>query len=48
MLLHFRQPNRRKIHRRVVQAVAQFTAEEWPGLLVTMRDVVQSVWRAGG
>jgi hypothetical protein len=41
----FRQPNRRKIHQRVVQAVTQFAAEEWPGLLVTMRDMVQSVWR---
>jgi len=35
-----------KIHQRVMQAVAQFAAEEWPGLLVTMRNVVQSVWRA--
>jgi hypothetical protein len=31
-----------------VQAVAQFAAEEWLGLLVTMRDVVQSIWRASG
>ena len=45
---HFRQPDRRKIHQRVVQAVAQFTAEEWLGLLVTMRDAVQSVWQASG
>jgi len=48
VIVRLRQPNRRKIHRRVMQAVAQFTEDEWPGLLVTMRDVVQSIWRAGG
>lgn len=47
LVVRLRQPNRRRIHQRVMQAVAQFTAEEWPGLLVTMRDMVQSVWRAG-
>lgn len=45
LIVRLRQPNRRKIHQRVVQAVTQFAAEEWPGLLVTMRDMVQSVWR---
>jgi predicted nuclease of predicted toxin-antitoxin system len=48
LIVLLKQPNRRKIHRRVMQAIAQFTADEWPGLLVTMRDVVQSVWRARG
>jgi hypothetical protein len=46
VIVRLRQPNRRKIHRRVMQAIAQFRADEWPGLLVTMRDMVQSVWRA--
>jgi predicted nuclease of predicted toxin-antitoxin system len=46
LIVRLQQPNRRKIHRRVMQAMAQFTADEWPGLLVTMRDVAQSVWRA--
>jgi predicted nuclease of predicted toxin-antitoxin system len=46
LIVRLRQPNRRKIHQRVTQTIAQFTAEEWPGLLVTVRDVVQSVWRA--
>ena len=48
LIVLLRQPNRWKIHRRVMQAIAQFTADEWPGLLVTMRDVVQSIWRASG
>jgi hypothetical protein len=28
-----------------MQAIGQFTESEWPGLLVTMRDATQSVWR---
>jgi hypothetical protein len=28
-----------------MQAFAQFSEKEWPGLVVVMRDVVQSVWR---
>lgn len=47
LIVCLRQPNRWKIHRRVMQAMTRFTSEEWPGLLVVMRDVVQSVWRAG-
>lgn len=46
LIVRLRQPNRRKIHRRVMQAMAQFSAAEWPGLLITTRDVAQSVWRA--
>jgi predicted nuclease of predicted toxin-antitoxin system len=45
LIVRLRQPNRHKIHQRVMQAMAQFTAKEWPGLLVVMRDVVQSMWR---
>ena len=42
-----RQPNRAKIHARVLQAFAQFTEPEWRGLTLTMRDTVQSVRRFG-
>ena len=47
LIVRLRQPNRYKIHQRVMQAMSRFEAEKWPGLLVVMRDVVQSVWRAG-
>jgi len=47
LIIRLRQPNRRKIHQRVMQAMARFAEEEWPGLLVVMRDLVQSVSRAG-
>jgi predicted nuclease of predicted toxin-antitoxin system len=45
LIIRLRQPNRKKIHQRVMQAIDQFKAQEWLGLLVVMRDVVQSSWR---
>ncbi len=46
LIVRLRQPNAQKIHERVMQAMAQFSEDEWAGLVVVMRDVVQSVWRA--
>lgn len=45
LIVRLRQPNRYKIHQRAMQAMKQFAEKEWPGLLVVMRDMVQSVWR---
>ena len=44
LIVRLRQPNRNKIHQRVMQAMTLFPAEEWRDLL----DVMQSVWRTGG
>jgi len=46
LIVCLRQPNRRKIHQRVMQAINKFSAEKWRGLLVVVRDLVQSVWQA--
>jgi len=46
LIVRLRQPNRRKIHQRVMQAMARIKPEQWPGLLMVMRDEVQSTWRA--
>ncbi|MBI3267613.1 MAG: DUF5615 family PIN-like protein [Planctomycetes bacterium] len=46
LIVRLRQPTRQKIHDRVRRALARYRPEEWPGLLVVMRDAVQSVWRA--
>jgi len=46
IIVRLRQPNLIKIHRRVMHAFNQFDESEWRGLLVVMRDVVQSVWRS--
>lgn len=45
LIILLRPPNARKINERALQAMAQFTPEEWPGLLIVMRDTAQSVWR---
>jgi predicted nuclease of predicted toxin-antitoxin system len=42
LIIRLRRPNRQKIHARIMQAMQQFSESEWPGLLVTMRDVAQS------
>ena len=47
LIVRLRQPNRHKIHQRIMQAIDGFKVEKWPGLLVVMRDVAQSVWQAG-
>jgi predicted nuclease of predicted toxin-antitoxin system len=45
LIVRLRQPNRLKIHDRVMQAMDRFAEKEWTGMLVVMRDMVQSVWR---
>ena len=45
LIVRLRQPNEQKIHLRIMQAINQYSESEWAGLLVVMRDAVQSVWR---
>ena len=46
LVVRLRQPNEQRIHVRIMAAFRQFTKHDWPGLLVVMRDAVQSVHRA--
>jgi predicted nuclease of predicted toxin-antitoxin system len=46
LVVRLRQPNEQKIHERVMRGVQQFPQDDWGGLIVVMRDVVQSIWRA--
>jgi predicted nuclease of predicted toxin-antitoxin system len=46
LIVRLRQPNEQRIHARIMAAFRQFKVDEWPGLLVVMRDAVQSVHRA--
>ena len=48
LIVRLRQPNRRKIHASVMQAIERFDESQWPGLLVVMRDTTMSISRAGG
>ena len=47
VVVRLRQPSRARIHQRVMQSLAQFSEEEWPGLTVVMKDHVQTVYRVG-
>ena len=46
LIVRLRQPNEQRIHARVMAGFGHFREDEWPGLLVVMRDVVQSTYRA--
>lgn len=46
LVVRLRQPNEQRIHTRIMAAIRQFAENDWPGLLVVMRDAVQSVHRA--
>lgn len=46
LVIQLRRPNRHKIHQRIMQALRRISERDWPGLLVVMRDVAQSTWRA--
>ncbi len=45
LVVRLRRPNRHNIHARILEALNQFGETDWPGLLLTMRDVAQSVTR---
>lgn len=46
LIVRLRQPNRHKIHQRIIRVIKQFKPNEWQGLVVVVRDTVQSVWRS--
>jgi predicted nuclease of predicted toxin-antitoxin system len=46
LIIRLKQPSRLKIHQSVMQAIKRYSEKEWPGLMVVMRDVVQSTWRS--
>ena len=47
LIVSLRRPNRHKINKRVIEAMGLFSPEQWPGLLVVMRDEAMSAWRQG-
>jgi predicted nuclease of predicted toxin-antitoxin system len=46
LIIRLKQPTRLKIHHHVMKAIAKYSEQDWPGLLVVMRDSVQSTWRS--
>ena len=45
LIVRLRQPNRQRIHDRVMAAISRLTPENWRDQIVVMRDRVQSVRR---
>jgi predicted nuclease of predicted toxin-antitoxin system len=45
LIVRLKQPTRLKIHQRVMQAIQKFSEKEWHGLMVVMRDSVQTRWK---
>ena len=45
LLVCLKRPSRLRIHERALLAFGQFAETQWPGLVVMMRDTVQSVYR---
>jgi len=46
LIIRFKQPTRFRIHQSVMQALKKYSEREWPGLMVVMRDAVQSTWKS--
>jgi uncharacterized protein with PIN domain len=47
LIVRLHQPNEQRIHARIMKALEQFPSTGWGGLLVAMRDTVQSIYRSG-
>ena len=45
LMICLKKPNRERINRRILGAMSQFKENEWTGLMVMMKDNVQSIWR---
>lgn len=45
LIVRLRQPNRQRIHDRVLQTLARFPPGNWAGRLVVVRDTVLTVWQ---
>ena len=46
LIILLKQPSRQKIHQRILQAMKRFSPKQWSGLMVVMRDTVQSTWKS--
>ena len=46
LIVRLKQPNRMKIHGHVMRAFGKIQEKQWRGLMVVVRDTVQSVWKS--
>lgn len=45
LIIRLKQPNRMKIHNKVMKGLSLLTEEEWPRMTVVMQDTFRSVWK---
>ena len=48
IIIRLKQPNRKKIHSGIFQVFRAYNENEWKGLMVIVRDTVQTIWRSRG
>ena len=48
LIIRLRQPNRMKIHQKVMHAFIQTPENEWAGRMIVMQDTIQSFWQSKG
>lgn len=48
LIVRLKQPNRLKIHQKVMKGINLFTEKEWPLRTVVMQDLFHSVWKRKG
>lgn len=46
LIIRLKQPTRMKIHNHIIQTLKKYPPTEWSGLMVVVRDVVQSSWKS--
>ncbi|OGQ05240.1 MAG: hypothetical protein A2W61_04270 [Deltaproteobacteria bacterium RIFCSPLOWO2_01_44_7] len=46
LIVRLKQPNKEKIHSRVLREMKRMQPKEWPGLLVIAQDRFQRIWRS--
>ena len=46
LIIRLRQPNLVRIHARIMAAIARYGPEDWPNMMLVMRDRVQSLYRS--
>ncbi len=45
LIIRLKQPNRFKIHQKVMKGISLFNEKDWPRMTVVMQDIFHSTWK---
>ena len=45
LIIRLKQPNRLKIHQKVMKGISLFNEKDWPRMTVVMQDIFHSTWK---